>query len=216
MKTSLPGLAIPLLLLLMADVAQAADRSGNAGWRLGERSRDGYTIYRRDRGNWYRVPGSAIAVGDGWVLGNKRESGGYAIYRWNGRGWDQAPGGAVEIGGSYSRPWVINNRGQRFNWNGYDWNPSGYVGNARNSFRGNTYRGNNFGREFDRRDRYRDRDYRDRNRRDRDYRGRYRQRDFYRGNDYRNRYRFFNRRDRSWDPYRFDERRRFNKRGWRW
>lgn len=208
MKTTLLGIATTALVFLFGNVAQAADRDGNAGWRLGERNRDGYSIYRRDRGNWYRVPGSAVAVGDGWVLGNKRESGGYAIYRWNGYGWDQAPGGAVQIGGSYNRPWVVNNRGQRFNWNGYDWSPSGYVGNSRNNFRGNS-----FGRELDRRDR--GRDFRNPYRRDREYRDRNRQREFNRGNRNRNSYRFYNRRDRSWDPYRFDERRLFNKRGWR-
>lgn len=88
-----------------------------ANWRLGERVRDGFAIYR----NGYRVPGSAIALADGWALGGARESGGFAIFRWNGRHWDQAPGGAVEIGGTYQRPWVINNRGQRYVWDGYDW-----------------------------------------------------------------------------------------------
>ncbi len=189
MKTTMLGLAATALMFLVANVAQADDRNGNAGWRLGERHRDGYAIYRRDRGNWYRVPGSAIAVGDGWVLGSQRESGGYAIYRWNGYNWDQAPGGAVEIGGSYNRPWVVNNRGQRFTWNGYDWRASGFAGNSRNS-----YRGNSFGRDFDRRGR--DRGFRDRGFRDRD---RYRNRGF-------------DRRYREWDPYRFDERRRFGKR----
>ena len=121
MKTTILGLAATAVLLLTATTAHANDRgfrdNGNAAWRLGERNRDGYSIYRRQGGNWYRVPGSGIAVGDGWVLGNKRENGGYAIYRWNGHDWDQAPGGAVEIGGTYNRPWVINDRGQRFNWN---------------------------------------------------------------------------------------------------
>jgi hypothetical protein len=31
------------------------------------------------------------------------------------------PGGAVEIDGSYNRPLVINNRGERFEWTGRDW-----------------------------------------------------------------------------------------------
>ncbi len=202
MKTTMLGLAATVvgttLMFLVANVAQADDR-GNAGWRLGERNRDGYAIYRRDRGNWYRVPGSAVAVADGWVLGSRRESGGYAIYRWNGYNWDQAPGGAVEIGGTYNRPWVVNNRGQRFTWNGYDWRASGYAGN-----RGNSFRGNSFGRDFDRWGR--DRNFRDRGFRNRDFRDR---RD-------RNRYRGFDRRWREWDPYRFDERRRFGKRDfWR-
>lgn len=204
MKTTMLGLAATTMMFLFASMAQADDRDGNSGWRLGERNRDGYAIYRRDRGNWHRVPGSAVAVGEGWVLGSKRESGGYAIYRWNGYGWDQAPGGAVQIGGSYNRPWVVNNRGQRFSWNGYDWSASGYAGNPRYSdrdrHRGNTFgrdfnkRGNGFGRDFDRR--HRDRDFRDRGRRDRN--------------------RWFDRRHREWDPYRYDERRRFGKRDfWR-
>ena len=31
------------------------------------------------------------------------------------------PGAGVEIGGSYSNPWVINNRGERFSWTGNGW-----------------------------------------------------------------------------------------------
>ena len=95
--------------------------SGHNGWRLGEPVRDGFAIYRQTGRGWRRVPGAGIAIADGWVLGSGRESGGYAIYRWNGRGWDQAPGGAVRIGGSYQQPWVVNDRGQYFVWNGYDW-----------------------------------------------------------------------------------------------
>ncbi|MCG8415839.1 MAG: hypothetical protein MI746_16615 [Pseudomonadales bacterium] len=198
MKKALLGIATLSMLLLGVGTAQADDhgfrdqsRSGT-GWRLGERNRDGYAIYRRQGGNWYRVPGSGIAVADGWVLGSKRESGGYAIYRWNGYDWDQAPGGAVEIGGTYNRPWVINNRGQRFDWNGYDWYRSGFVGNSR-GFQSN----NRPHREF-----------RDRRDRDRFFGNRHRDRNF------RDRFRY--RYDRSWDPYRFDERRRYGKRPWRW
>lgn len=201
MKTTLYGhLASALLVLaLIPAPAQADDRGfrdrGNSGaWRLGERHRDGYAIYR----GGYRVPGSAIAVADGWVLGSKRESGGFAIYRWNGRDWDQAPGGAVEIGGSYRRPWVINNRGQRFTWNGYDWNRDftgvgrGFSFNNRGVDRGfrqdrrNPFRGQGFDR------RQPDRNFRDRNRGNRDWRFDRRQRDRVdrRGRgDYRNRFR---------------------------
>lgn len=116
-------------------------RGDHGEWRLGERTRDGYAIYRRSGRGWYRVPGSGIDIADGWVLGSKRESGGYAIYRWNGRGWDQAPGGAVRIGGSYGQPWVVNNRGQRFSWNGYDWQADYTHRDARRDR----------GRDFDRR-----------------------------------------------------------------
>ena len=68
---------------------QADDRryrysDGPANWRLGERVRDGFAIYR----NGYRIPGSATALADGWALGSARESGGFAIFRWNGRHWD--------------------------------------------------------------------------------------------------------------------------------
>ena len=193
MKTTLYGhLASALLVLaLIPAPAQADDRGfrdrGNSGaWRLGERHRDGYAIYR----GGYRVPGSAIAVADGWVLGSKRESGGFAIYRWNGRDWDQAPGGAVEIGGSYRRPWVINNRGQRFTWNGYDWNRDfagagrGFGFNNRGVDRGfrqdrhNPFRGSDFKR------RQPDRNFRDRNRGNRSGSFDRRQR-----GDYRNRFR---------------------------
>jgi len=116
-------LAITLLVSVGVQADGRFDRGVHKGsdWRLGERVRDGYAIYRRDGRGWHRVPGSAIKVADGWVLGSRRESGGFAIFRWNGRGWDQAPGGAVEIGGHYSRPWVVNDRGHRFVWNGLDW-----------------------------------------------------------------------------------------------
>lgn len=67
------------------------------------------------------MQGYANAVADGWVIGTDRRSGGYGIYRWNGDSFDRMPGGAVEIGGSYERPWVINNRGERFEWAGRDW-----------------------------------------------------------------------------------------------
>lgn len=156
MKTALLGMLTASLLMFGSVPAEANDRGfrgndRNAGWRLGEPTRDGYAIYRRDRGNWYRVPGAAIAVADGWVLGAKRENGGHAIFRWNGYGWDQAPGGAVEIGGTYNRPWVVNNRGQRFDWNGYDWYASGFVGNRNNGFRGNAFsRDRFFDRNYDR------------------------------------------------------------------
>lgn len=124
--------------------------SGHDGWRLGEPVRGGYAIYRHTGRGWYRVPGAAIQIADGWALGAGRESGGYAIYRWNGHDWDQAPGGAVRIGGSYQQPWVVNNRGQRFIWNGYDWRPEF------NAFRG---RNDHFGwpQDVDRQHRDRDR-----------------------------------------------------------
>lgn len=93
------------------------DRSGGGEWRLGNHNQ---IFHRTDRG-WQRVPGSAIDVGDGWVIGTDRRNGGFGIYRWNGRRFDRMPGGAVEIGGSYERPWVINNRGERFEWTGRDW-----------------------------------------------------------------------------------------------
>lgn len=120
-------------LLLLSAPSLADDRSRYApqhvgaetGWRLGhERLQGGFAIYQRQGSAWLRMPGAALAVADGWVLGSQREDGGFAIYRWNGHGWDQAPGGAVRIGGSYRQPWVINDRGQRFEWTGVDWLPS--------------------------------------------------------------------------------------------
>jgi len=62
-----------------------------------------------------------VAVGDGWVLGTDRHTGGYGIYRWNGFSWSRMPGAAVRIGGSYRQPWVINDSGTRYVWNGYEW-----------------------------------------------------------------------------------------------
>ena len=108
MKRRLIALIVLFTMTTGLPAVQAGDRVyRHSDRRLGERVRDGFAIYR----NGYRVPGSAIALADGWALGTARESGGFAIFRWNGRHWDQAPGGAVEIGGTYQR-WVINNRGQ--------------------------------------------------------------------------------------------------------
>lgn len=90
---------------------------GRSEWRIGDHNQ----IYHRTDRGWQRVQGSAIDVGDGWVIGTDRRNGGFGIYRWNGRRFDRMPGGAVEIGGSYERPWVINNRGERFEWTGHDW-----------------------------------------------------------------------------------------------
>ncbi|MDA0689528.1 MAG: hypothetical protein O2948_12895, partial [Proteobacteria bacterium] len=97
---------------------------------------------------------------------------------------------------SYARPGVVNNRGERFDWNGYDWNRAGYVGRPATSFKGNA-----FGRD------------RDRNR-ERYDRGRDRDRFFSRNQ--RDRFRDFGRRDREWDPYRYDRERRHNERYRRW
>ena len=178
MKAITFGLITLAFFVLTTTAAMADDRGGRYhsvrggdGWRLGERVRGGFAIYHRG----YRVPGAAISIADGWVLGTKRESGGYAIYRWNGRDWDQAPGGAVEIGGSYNNPWVVNNRGQRYSWNGYDWEPgfrAKRIDRGRDSHDRHDYGWSAFGRHFERNDRNRyssryDRDRHDHNRSDR-------------------------------------------------
>lgn len=110
---------LAILLLLGVSQVQAASSRGfdNGEWRLGDHNQ---IFLNTDRG-WRRVQGSATDVGDGWVIGTDRRSGGFGIYRWNGRRFDRMPGGAVEIGGSYNNPWVINNRGERFEWSGHDW-----------------------------------------------------------------------------------------------
>ena len=112
---------LALALWLAASQADADPRWGrgyeSAGWRLGPHNQ---ILLRTERG-WRQVPGSAVDVGDGWVIGTDRRSGGYGIYRWNGRQFERMPGGAVRIGGSYRSPWVINNRGERFEWTGRDW-----------------------------------------------------------------------------------------------
>ncbi len=92
-------------------------------WRLGPDYGRGHEIYFRYPGErrWQRAPGAAVDVGDGWVIGTDRRSGGFGIYRWSGRDWQRMPGAAVEIGGSYHSPWVVNDRGERFEWNGRQW-----------------------------------------------------------------------------------------------
>lgn len=116
-----------LCLLGFAFEASARDRDYNGAWKLGH-GRDHYGIYHFDGRGWRRMPGSATAVGDGWVIGTDRRGGGYGIYRWTGRGWHRVPGGAVSIGGSYEQPWVINDRGEQFYWNGRDWDKAGRGG----------------------------------------------------------------------------------------
>ncbi len=111
---------LAICLLGFAAGASARDRNYSGDWKLGH-GHDYYGIYDFDGRGWHRMPGSATAVGDGWVIGTDRRGGGYGIYRWNGRGWTRVPGGAVSIGGSYAEPWVINDRGEQFYWNGYDW-----------------------------------------------------------------------------------------------
>ena len=170
MKTTTFGFLAAALFLFASATVVADGRDyrfegarDNGGWRLGERVRDGYAIYHRGR----RVPGAGIEIGDGWVIGTKRESGGFAIYRWNGRGWDQAPGGAVRIGGTYRQPWVINNRGQRYIWNGYDWDAD-YGGSRGNAFGHDRWRERGYDKRYDyRHDQRFGRDRYDRDRSDR-------------------------------------------------
>ena len=92
-----------------AQADSARDRFGGGQWRL-----DGHNqiFLRTDRG-WQRVQGSAIAIADGWVIGTDRRDGGYGIYRW--------------------RPWVINNRGERFEWTGRDWREVRSYGSNRHN-----------------------------------------------------------------------------------
>jgi hypothetical protein len=67
--------------------------------------------------SWDLMPGWAVDVGDGWVIGHAQAGGGNQIFRWNGQGWDLMPGGAVGIGGTFSVPWIVNNSKQIFRWN---------------------------------------------------------------------------------------------------
>ncbi len=114
-------LLLPALLLagLALQPSLAAADNNGLEWRRG----NGYDIWYRYPGehNWRRAPGSARDVSDGWVIGTARKRGGYAIYRWDGRKWHEMPGAAVSIGGGYYNPWVVNDRGERFSWNGYTW-----------------------------------------------------------------------------------------------
>lgn len=106
-----------LLAALLLPGLAAADGSG-LEWRHG----GGYDIYYRTPGHsWRRAPGSAVDVGDGWVIGTDRRHGGFSIYRWDGYRWHRMPGAGVRIGGSYHNPWVVNDRGERFSWTGYGW-----------------------------------------------------------------------------------------------
>ena len=115
--------------LLLAGLAMPPLLANAEEWRLGSRNE----IYIRHAGEreWRRAPGSARMLADGWAIGTDRVYGGFGIYRWNGYGWERAPGAAVEIHGSWSSPWVVNDRGERYSWNGYDWSPAtNYPGNV--------------------------------------------------------------------------------------
>jgi hypothetical protein len=141
---------------------------GQLSWRMGPDHGRGHEIYFRYPGDrdWLRAPGAAVDVGDGWVIGVDRHSGGYGIYRWSGRDWQRMPGAAVDIGGSYQSPWVVNDRGERYHWTGYDWRRDASYG-RRDDDRGRNNRGRD---DNDWRNSYRDGDHNDR-RDDRDERG---------------------------------------------
>lgn len=153
-------------LIAVAFSANANDRgyragfeTGNGGgWRLGEHRGGGYAIYYQG----HRMPGEALDVADGWVIGTDRRAGGFGIYRWNGRRWNRVSGGAVRIGGSYDRPWVINDRNRKYVWNGRGWNEVRHTGGY--GFN-RDHRDRGYRNSFDRHD---DRRYEDRNRRPRD------------------------------------------------
>lgn len=135
MNTLIPKTLL-LLALAAAGTAAADERhdlrgyegrghesAGALQWRLGDSRGSGREVLYRAPGDrrWRTAPGAATDLADGWVLGVDRHRGGYGIYQWNGRGWSRMPGAAVYIGGSYRQPWVINDRGERFVWTGYDW-----------------------------------------------------------------------------------------------
>ena len=73
-------------------------------------------IFRWTGKAWQLMPGAAVDVADGWVLGTATSSGGREIFRWNGSGWTQVQGGAIYIGGSGGTPWVVNNGTSIFRW----------------------------------------------------------------------------------------------------
>ncbi len=164
----LVGLASqPLLALADDDDDRRFDRnrSGALDWRLGEQYGRGYQIYYRSgRDDWRRAPGAALDMGDGWVIGTDRRNGGFGVYRWSGYSWQRMPGAGVDIGGSFSNPWIINDRGERFHWTGSGWREDrSYRG------RGDRGRDDDRGRDWDRdNDRDRDRDYDRDNDRDND------------------------------------------------
>ncbi|HEY0961143.1 MAG TPA: hypothetical protein VGE69_02180 [Pseudomonadales bacterium] len=128
-----------LLAALLLPGLVAADGNG-VEWRRG----GGYDIYYRSPGHdWRRAPGSAVDVGDGWVIGTDRRHGGFSIYRWDGRRWHRMPGAGVRIGGSYHNPWVVNDRGERFSWTGYGWREERNAGRRDNDDRHERDRGRN-------------------------------------------------------------------------
>lgn len=72
---------------------------------------------------WDKLPGAATDIGSGgnttWVTGTNSVNGGYGVWRWNMNNWQQIDGGAIAIAAdSAGRPWVANNQGEIFTYNG--------------------------------------------------------------------------------------------------
>lgn len=75
---------------------------------------------------WTQLPGTAVDVGASanalWVIGTNTVPGGYGLHRWDGKTFIANSGGAVRIDlDPQGNPWVVNNAGKVFRWNGSAW-----------------------------------------------------------------------------------------------
>ena len=71
-------------------------------------------------------PGLANDVGvsfddDLWVIGTPKVAGGYGIYHWVNGNWVNVPGAGVRIAVGPTGPWVVNEYGNIFQFNGTSW-----------------------------------------------------------------------------------------------
>jgi len=102
-------------------VKLAIDQSGHP-WAVNDQGQ----IWHFDGSSWRHLPGAArdIAIGGAghvYVLGTKAVAGGTAIYSWDGHEWKEFPhgGGGVHIAvDNHGYPWIVNDQGQIWRYNG--------------------------------------------------------------------------------------------------
>ncbi len=75
-------------------------------------------VYAWNGESWDPMPGAALDVGDGWVIGARSYGKDHRVWRWQGDDWQQVPGRACHIGGRYDQPWIVNHARKVFAWGG--------------------------------------------------------------------------------------------------
>ncbi len=76
-----------------------------------------HQIFRWNGKKWTILPGSAVDVADGWVIGTRRAGGGKQVLVWSDNAWHVIAGAqALVIGGPSDAPWVINVHHDIYKW----------------------------------------------------------------------------------------------------